>query len=160
MGGRFFKKPAKQMIKKTIILTGCLLLALNASAFDAGLIAGSINQPASFFYGLSAGSGTIVPMVKFEFEGYKIREAGLNSLSAAVKFRPKFGRFAPYAMLGAGGEFAKLNFYFSEYNFYTMVGGGFHIFFTSMFSLRFDVRLLHFSDIDRTRISGGVFIHI
>jgi hypothetical protein len=148
------------MIKKTIFLTGGLLLAMNAYALDAGLIAGSISQPSSFFYGLSAGSGTIVPMVKFEFEGYRIKESGLNSLSAAVKFRPKFGSFAPYAFLGVGTEFAKLNFRFSEYSFYTMAGGGFHIFFSSMFSLRFDLRFLHFSDSDMTRVSGGFFIHL
>jgi hypothetical protein len=148
------------MIKKTIFLTGCMLLALNVSALEAGLIAGSISQPSSFCYGLSAGSGTIVPMLKLEFEGYKVREFGLNNLSAAVKFRPKFGIFAPYAILGAGSEFEKLNFRFSEYRFYTMVGGGFHVFFSFMFSLRFDVRLLHFSDVDRTRVSGGFFIHI
>jgi hypothetical protein len=148
------------MIKKTIFMTGCLLMALNASALDAGFIAGSISQPSSFFYGLSAGSGTIVPMLKFEFEGYKIKESGLNNLSAAVKFRPKFGSFSPYVFLGAGGEFAKLNFRFSEYRFYTMIGGGFHIFFSAMFSLRFDLRFLNFSDIDNTRVSGGVFIHL
>jgi len=148
------------MIKKTISLAGCLLLALNVSALDAGFIAGSSNQPTSFCYGLSAGSGTIVPMVKFEFEGFRIKELGQNSLSAAVKFRPKFGNFAPYVFVGAGGEFAKLTFHFSEYGFYTMAGGGFHIFFSSMFSLRFDLRFLHFSDIDRTRVSGGVFIHL
>jgi hypothetical protein len=148
------------MIKKAVFLTGCLLLALHASALDAGFIAGSISQPTSFFYGLSAGSGTIVPMVKFEFEGYKVKESAGNSLSAAVKFRPKFGSFAPYVFVGAGSEFAKLTFHFSEYSFYTMVGGGFHVFFSSMFSLRFDLRFLHFSDIDRTRLCGGVFIHI
>ena len=96
------------MSKKTILILGLLLLAANAFALDAGLIAGSISQPSGFFYGLSAGSGTIVPMLKFEFEGYRIKELGDNSLSAAVKFRPKFGRFAPYAFLGAGGEFARL----------------------------------------------------
>jgi len=148
------------MIKKAICSIGFLFLAVNAFALDAGLIAGSINQPSSFFYGLSAGSGTIVPMLKFEFEGYKIKESGLNSLSAAVKFRPKFGSFAPYAFLGAGSEFEKLNFRFSEYRFYTMAGGGFHIFFTSMFSLRFDLRFLHFSDLNKTRVSGGFFLHL
>lgn len=148
------------MIKKTILLTGCLLLALNAPALEAGLIAGSISQPSSFCYGLSAGMGLIVPMLKLEFEGYRIKEPGLNSLSAAVKFRPKFGSFAPYVFLGAGSKFEKLNFSFSEYNFYTMLGGGFHIFFSSMFSLRFDLRFLHFSDIDNTRVSGGIFIHL
>lgn len=148
------------MIKKTVIVAVCFFLTLNAFALDAGLIAGSISQPSSFFYGLSAGSGTIVPLLKFEFEGYRIKESGWNSLSAAVKLRPKFGRFAPYAILGAGGEFEKLNFRFSEYRFYSMVGGGLHIFFTSMFSLRFDLRFLHFSDLNKTRISGGFFLHL
>jgi hypothetical protein len=148
------------MNKKTIFLAGILFLSLNAFALDVGLIAGSISQPSSFFYGLSAGSGTIVPMIKFEFEGYRVRETGLNNLSAAVKFRPKFGNIAPYAVLGAGGEFEKLDFHFSEYRFYTMIGGGCHIFFTSMFSLRLDLRFLHFSDLNQTRISGGFFIHL
>jgi hypothetical protein len=148
------------MIKKTICLTGFLLLALSLPALDIGLVAGSISQPSSFCYGLSIGSGTIVPMLKFEFEGYRISESGWNSVSAAVKFRPKFGRLAPYAVLGAGGEFEKLNFHFSDYNFYTFIGGGLHLFFTSMFSLRFDLRLIHLSDLNRTRISGGIFIHL
>jgi hypothetical protein len=148
------------MTKKKLLVTACLLLALPALAFDAGFIAGSISQPSSFFYGFSAGSGTIVPMVKFEFEGYRIKESGLNDLSAAVKFRPKFGSFAPYAFLGVGSEFVKLNFHFSDYSFYTMIGGGFHVFFSSILSLRCDLRFIHASDFDRTRISGGVFIHL
>ena len=148
------------MIKKTICLSGFLFLAINVFSLDAGFIAGSINQPSSFCYGLSAGFGSIVPMVKLEFEGYRIKETGWNNLSAAVKFQPKFGRFSPYAFLGAGGEFEKFNFRFSEYSFYTMVGGGFHIFFSSMFSLRFDLRFLNFPDADATRVSGGIFIHL
>jgi hypothetical protein len=148
------------MIKKILCLAGLLSLCLNAFALELGLIAGSVSQPTSFFYGLSAGSGAIVPMLKFEFEGYRIRESGWNSLSAAVKFRPKFGIFAPYALLGAGGEFEKLNFKFSAYNFYTFIGGGFHLFFTSMFSLRADLRFLRLPDANRTRISGGFFIHL
>ena len=148
------------MNKKTIFLAGMLLLSLNAFALEGGLIAGSISQPSGFFYGLSAGTGAIVPMLKLEFEGCRINETGRNSLSAAVKIRPKFGSLAPYALLGAGGEFEKLDFHFSQYRFYTMIGGGLHLFFTSMFSLRFDLRFLHFSDMNKTRISGGFFIHI
>lgn len=148
------------MNKKAILALGLFLLAVNALALDAGLIAGSLSQPSGFFYGLSAGSGTIVPMLKFEFEGCRIKELAADSLSAAVKFRPKFGRFAPYALVGAGAEFARLNFHFSEYRFYTMAGGGFHIFFTSMFSLRVDLRFLHFSDLNKTRFSGGIFFHL
>jgi hypothetical protein len=148
------------MSKKTVLLAGLLCLGLNTFALDIGLIAGSVSQPSSFFYGLSFGSGTIIPMLKFEFEGCRIQESGMNTLSAAVKFRPKFGRFAPYAVLGAGGEFEKLTFHFSQYDFYTFVGGGLHLFFTSMFSLRFDLRFLHFSALNQTRISGGIFLHL
>jgi len=148
------------MNKKTVFLAGTLFLSLNAFALDLGLIAGSVSQPSSFVYGLSAGSGTIVPMLKFEFEGWRIKDTGWDTLSAAVKFRPKFGVFAPYAVLGAGGEFEKLDFHFGDYRFYTFAGGGFHLFFASMFSLRFDLRFLHFSDLNQTRISGGFFIHL
>jgi len=147
------------MIKKALCLAGLFSLCLNSFALDLGLVAGSISRPSSFTYGVSVGSGTIVPMLKFEFEGCRISETGWNSLSAAVKFRPKFGIFAPYAVLGAGGEFEKLNFKFSEYNFFTFIGGGFHLFFTSMLSLRADLRFLHLPDADRTRISGGIFLH-
>lgn len=148
------------MIKKTCFFVALLFLCLNSIALDLGVIAGSISRPSSFTYGLSAGSGAIVPMLKFEFEGCRISETGWNSLSAAIKIRPKFGVFAPYAVLGAGGEFEKLNFHFSDYNFYTFIGGGFHLFFTSMFSLRADLRFLHLPDADRVRISGGFFIHL
>lgn len=148
------------MIKKAFFLAGLLSLCLTSSAIDLGLVAGSISQPSSFTYGISTGTGAIVPMLKFEFEGWRSSETGWNSLSAAVKFRPKFGVFAPYAVLGAGGEFAKMNFRFSEYEFYTFIGGGFHIFFTSMVSLRADLRFLRLSETNRTRISGGIFIHL
>jgi hypothetical protein len=148
------------MIKKTAFLALGLLLAVNASALEVGLIAGSSSQPESFLYGLSTGFGAIVPMLKFELEGYRLDGAGTNRLGAAVKFRPQFGKFAPYLLVGAGAEFEKINFDFSAYGFYTMMGGGLQILFSSLFSLRFDLRFLHFSDVNDTRISGGVFIHI
>jgi hypothetical protein len=149
------------MIKKTILLAGLCCLCLNALALDAGFIAGSVTQPGSFFYGLSFGSGTFVPLVKFEFEGWRIQKSGMNNLSAAVKLRPSLGKFAPYALLGAGTLFERLTFHFgSDYEFYTFIGGGLHVFFTSMFSLRADLRFLHFKDANQTRISGGFFIHL
>ncbi len=148
------------MNRRALFLTAVFLLCHRVSALDLGLAAGSINQPAGFFYGLSLGSGTFIPMLKFEFEGCRIGETKMNSLSAAVKLRPKFGIFAPYAVLGAGGEFARLNFHFSEYDFYTFVGGGFHLFFTSMISLCADLRFLKLPEVKKTRISGGLFIHI
>jgi hypothetical protein len=149
------------MIKKTVFLVLCLLLAAEAPALEVGAVAGSIGgQPAAFFYGLSAGFGIVVPVIRLEFEGCQIREWELNSLSVAVKFRPKFGKLAPYVILGAGGEFETLNFEFSQYSFYSMMGCGLHLLLSSKFSLRADLRWLHFSDRDRTRISGGVFLHL
>jgi len=148
------------MIKRAFILSVILFLCLDAQALDLGVIAGSISRPSSFCYGLSIGSGTFLPLLKLEFEGTRAKESARNSLSAAVKIRPKFGRLAPYVLLGAGGEFARLNFRFSEYDFYTFVGGGLHVLFESLFSLRVDVRFLHFSQINQTRISGGVFVHL
>jgi hypothetical protein len=148
------------MNKKALFLALLFLCALSAPALDLGLTAGSVSRPSSFFYGLSAGSGTIVPMLKFEFEGWRISETGINCLSAALKLRPKFGAFAPYAVLGAGAEFEKLNFKFSEYNFYTFIGGGSHFFLNSTISLRADVRWLNLAETGKTRISGGLFIHL
>jgi hypothetical protein len=148
------------MNKKISFLAVILFMSLGSYALDLGVIAGSISRPSSFCFGLSIGSGTVLPLLKFEFEGYRIRESARNSLSAAVKLKPKFGRFSPYVLLGAGGEFEKLNFRFSEYAFHTFIGGGLNILFESLFSLRFDLRFLHYSDINRTRISGGIFIHL
>ncbi len=148
------------MIKKAFFLAVILFSVMDLSALDLGLIAGSISQPSSFCCGFSVGSGTVVPLVKFEFEGYRIRKTGMNSLSAAVKLQPKFGKLAPYALLGAGSEFEKMNFRFSEYDFYTFFGGGLHVIFNSLVSLRADLRFLHFSDLNKTRISGGFFIHL
>ena len=42
------------MNKKTLCLAGILFLTLNAFALDLGVIAGSVNKPSSFVYGLSA----------------------------------------------------------------------------------------------------------
>lgn len=148
------------MSKKASCIAGLLLLSLNAFALDLGIVAGSSSQPASLFYGISVGSGTFVPLLKLEFEGWRIDETGMKSLSAAVKVRPKFGAFAPYVAAGAGAEFARLNFRFSEYDFYTFIGGGVHIFVASILSLRADLRFLNLPGANKTRISGGVFIHL
>jgi hypothetical protein len=148
------------MIKKTAFLALCLLMALNASALEVGLIAGSSSQPESFLYGLSAGFGVIVPMLKFELEGYRLDGPEKNRLGASVKFRPQFGKFAPYALLGAGAEFARISFEFSGYSFYTMMGCGLQILFSRLFSLRVDLRFLAISGVHDTRISGGVFVHL
>lgn len=148
------------MNKKVLFAGIMLLFSLSAPALDLGLGAGSSSRPSSFFYGLSLGSGTFVPLLKLEFEGWRSSETGMNSLSAAAKLRPKFGAFAPYAVLGVGAEFARLNFKFNDYEFFTFVGGGFHVFLAPIVSLRADLRFLNLPEADKTRISGGVFIHL
>jgi hypothetical protein len=148
------------MTKKLLILAGCLFLSLNLGALEAGLFTGPSSSPDTFTYGLSAGMGSILPMITLEVEGWKLKEQGLTALSGALKFRPKLGKFSPYLIIGVGTEFEKLNFHFSQYHTNTIIGGGAHLFFSGVLSLRFDLRFLHFSDIDRTRISGGIFIHL
>lgn len=117
-----------------------------------------------FHYGIAGGTGMLVPMVKFEIEYYKKKDAGTlgkpNALTLGIKFRPKFGKFAPYGIVGVGGEFDSFGLSFSEYNKFSFFGGGMHFFLNGMVSLRGDIRFLNFSDSTRTRFSAGVFIHI
>jgi len=147
-------------VNKTATLLALLLLAAAAPALDLGAIAGSQSDANGFVFGLSLGSGTVVPLLKLEFEGMRLPDAGGNALSAALKLRPKFGAFAPYAVLGAGAEFARLNLHFGDYGFYTFIGGGFHYFLAAMFSLRADIRFLNLPAGGKTRLSGGLFLHL
>lgn len=118
---------------------------MNLHSLEAGLIAGRWSADSTFFYGLSGGSGMIVPMTRLELEGYRISgHAGWNAITAGIAFRPRLGRIAPYAILGAGTEFEKLNFRWSDYNAFTFLGGGCHLFLVQILSLRFDVRFAHF----------------
>lgn len=149
------------MTRRCVFLAVLLLAAVSAApALDLGAMAGSLSRPNSFFYGLSLGSGTVVPLLKFEFEGSRVAATDSSSLSAALKLRPKFGAFSPYAVLGAGAEFARLTLRFKEYDFYTFAGGGIHFFPTAMISLRADLRFLNLAAGGRTRVSGGLFVHL
>jgi hypothetical protein len=140
-----------------------LLLVAGGTALhglEAGFIAGQSSSGSTFFYGLSAGSGVFVPMTRLEFEGYRLSGVGRNVLAAGVAFRPRLGRVAPYVILGAGAEFEKLNFRWSDYRSFTFLGGGCHLFLVQILSLRLDVRFAHFRETNTTRISGGIFLHI
>ena len=99
-------------------------------------------------------------MTRLEFEGYRLSGMSMNALTAGIAFRPKLGKVAPYMILGAGAEFEKLNFHFSDYRAFTFLGGGCHLFLTPILSLRFDIRFTHSRDADGTRLSGGIFLHI
>jgi hypothetical protein len=155
-------------MKNRIIISIFALMVLGSSlhAFEVGVTVGSMSKTldSGFHYGIAGGTGLFVPMLKFELEYYKMKEEmpldRSNSLSLGIKFRPKFGRFAPYGIIGIGGEFDKFGLKLSKYNKFSYFGGGVHLFIKGMLSIRADIRFLNFSDSTRTRFSAGVFIHI
>lgn len=157
------------MIKKIVLLIAVVVF-LNSftHAAELGLTLGAMSNSDSssggLNYGISGGGGFFIPMVKFEVEYYKIKDTELpdrpNAMTVGIKFQPKFGKFAPYAIIGVGSEFEKLNFSFSKYEKFTFLGGGVHFFLMDIMSLRADIRFLNFSDRTKTRISGGLFVHI
>ena len=102
----------------------------------------------------------MLPMLKLEVELYKMQDYAYQALTAGVKFRPKLARLVPYAILGVGCEYKTFNFAFSEYRWFTFIGGGIHFNLNDLFSLRGDIRLQNFSNMNKTRLCAGIFIHI
>lgn len=153
----------KKMLPFVLVLFFC---GGSVFGFEVGVTAGTMSKAvdSGFHYGIAGGTGMLVPMLKFEIEYYKIKDTGSpgksNTLSLGIKFRPKFGKFAPYGIVGVGGEFDSFGFRFSEYNKFSFFGGGLHFFLKGMISLRGDIRFLNYSDSTRTRFSAGIFIHI
>ena len=150
-------------MKKAIILTlACVCLSGGLFPVELGLIGGTLTNPSHLTYGIGTSVGFFVPMVKLEFElcrKTKIEEPEPpNVATAAIKFRPKFGRLWPYAVVGVGAELKKI-FEFGDYETFTFVGAGVHYQMVAVVSLRADIRFLNFSDYNRTRISGGLFFH-
>jgi hypothetical protein len=147
------------------ILFICMALFCSAGlfSFEGGFIVGTINKPAHTIYGLSGGTGILIPMVKLEVEAYKLSGTDpleySNTLSIGVKFRPKFGRFAPYAVVGIGTEFDTFSFDSDKRANFTLLGGGVHMYLAGMISLRGDIRFLNFSSYTRARLSAGIFVH-
>jgi hypothetical protein len=133
-------------------------------SLELGVIGGNISNPSYLNYGLSTSLGFLVPLVKFEFEyTRKVDTEGLelpNAFSGGIKFRPKFGRFMPYAVVGIGTEFQSFNLDFDEYKSFTFVGGGIYYKMMAVFSIRADIRFLNFSGYNRTRLTAGLFFHI
>jgi len=149
------------MIKKIAVFMVLLTIGpMLVSPVEMGIIGGTINKPGESIYGLSAGFGFIVPLLKFEVEYFNMSERAFESLTVGVKLRKKFGHIAPYAIVGAGAEFEKFTLKFGQYDTYLFVGGGIHYFLTSMLSFRGDIRFLNFSDFTRTRLSIGLFFHL
>lgn len=149
------------MKQRTLALMVLLLLATALPAIDLGVIAGPVSKPANLAYGLSLGTGFPVPFIKLEFELYKISDEPAKSASAAVKFRAKLGVLSPYVAVGAGTQFEKISLHLKDdYDGYTFLAVGAHLHLAPLLSLRFDARFLHFVAGARTRLTGGVFLHL
>lgn len=157
-----------RIIKKWMpVVLVIVITSWNLSAMELGFVTGSLSKPTRTQIGVSGSMGMVIPMVKIEMEWHRksAKENDLefrNSLSIALKVRPKFGNLAPYAAVGVGSEFDHFNFHFTrDQEKFSFFGGGLHYFFSGMFSIRGDVRFLHYSaGYNRTRISAGVFLHI
>jgi hypothetical protein len=154
------------MGKKIAVFTVVFLVfsyTVHLYSIEVGAIIGSINKPSRLNYGLSTSMGFLVPMVKFEIELYKKANTETPELPTAItgglKFRPKFGKFAPYAVAGFGVDFKSISFDFDDYESFTFLGGGLHLFVTGMLSFRADLRFLNYSGYNRTRLSAGLFLH-
>jgi len=147
------------------ILFICLAMICSAGlfSFEGGFIVGSINKPTRTLYGLSGGTGLLIPMLKLEVEAYKLSGTEplehSTTVSIGVKFRPKFGRFAPYAVVGIGSEFDSFTFDSDKRGNFTLLGVGVHMYIAGMISLRGDIRFLNFSSYTRARLSAGIFVH-
>ena len=155
------------MSKKMALFTVAIIVcsyAVHLHAIEVGALAGNITNPSRLNYGFSVGMGFLAPMVKFEIEAYRLADTEAlelrNAITGGVKFRPRFGKFAPYAVVGFGAEFKRISLDFDKYESFTFLGGGLHIFVTGMISLRGDIRFLNYSGYNRTRLSAGLFLHL
>ena len=149
------------MIKKIFVIISVLfVLPVCVFSFELGLIGGTINKPTESIYGISGTSGFIIPLLKFEVEYYNLAKRKWEAVTGGVKLRKKFGKFAPYAVVGVGAEFPNLTFHTSQYETFLFVGGGVHYHFAGFFSLRADIRFQNFSEKNKTRLSVGIFAHI
>lgn len=140
-----------------------LLGGLAASALqgvELGVIGGPVGNPQTFVYGFSVGSGLIVPMLKIEFEGFRLINEPGNYLTVGVKLRPKIGKIAPYGVLGAGVGFDRLNFNFDEYRFFTLYGFGTYLFMGDILAFRVDIRWIDLSAGNRFRLTAGIYLSI
>jgi hypothetical protein len=117
------------MMKKIIIVAFLwLFFSTGLFSLELGVIGGNISNPSYLNYGLSGSFGFLIPMVKFEFEYTRKVDPGVlefpNTFTGGIKFRPSFGRFMPYAVVGIGTEFQSFNLDFDEYESFTFIGGG------------------------------------
>ncbi|MCK4835553.1 MAG: hypothetical protein KAT17_02905 [Candidatus Aminicenantes bacterium] len=148
------------MSKRVLFLFFILSFSFHAPSIELGLIGGNMSNPSELSYGFSGGFGLFIPLLKMEIEWSPLPESELNAFSASIKLRPKFGKMSPFVVIGIGTEFEKLGFDFDQYDWFSLIGGGFHYYFNGFFSFRLDIRFQNFSDRNRIRIGLGVFFHL
>jgi len=163
----------KQIVSLPVmmLLGFVLIFSTQLQGVELGAIIGTETNPSHLTYGLSCSMGFLIPLLKGEVELTRIdsgEESTNNALSEAfdrstglslgIKFCPQLGKFSPYAVVGIGAEFDTFTLDFGDMEKYTFVGGGLYFHAAPMISLRGDLRFLNFSDVNRTRITVGVFV--
>lgn len=149
------------MIRKGC-LTGVVLLVMmtGLQGYDLGVIGGFLSQPSDTLVGFSGSTRLLVPGLKLEFEMFKVLETPGSTISTGVKFNPKIGKISLYGILGVGTGFEKLNFDFDQYRVFTLMGFGLHIYLLEILSIRGDMRFYNYTDVNRSRLSAGIFLHL
>ena len=148
------------MKNKIFILLIILCISFTLFSAEAGMFAGIVNNPSKMAYGFTGVLGIIIPFTSIEVEYGKFIDTDIKNISVSLRIKKKLGKIAPYFVLGVGTNFDKITFNFSEYDNYSLIGGGIYLFLIDFMSLRFDFRNLHYSEINRFRISAGLYFHL
>lgn len=156
--------------KRLGAITGIFIFAFlcfmcrEAAAVELGVTGGMETKETRFTYGLSGSMGFLIPMLKFEIEGYKITGIEVGEMPGGVmfglKFKPKLGQISPYGVVGVGAEMEEISLDFDTMETYTYIGGGLYYKVAPMISLRADFRFLNFSGYNRIRLTGGIFFQL
>lgn len=127
---------------------------------EAGIFAGNVSNPSKMVYGFTAMLGIIIPFTSIEVEYGKLIDTEIKNISVSLRIKKKLGNFAPYFIVGVGTNFQKITFNFSEYDNYSLIGGGIYLYLIDFMSLRFDLRNFHYSEVNRFRMSAGLYFHL
>ena len=148
-------------MKKFILILTILLLATTfIHSSELGFVIGNMNRKTGLTLGLSVGMGMLLPMLKVEYELMKNPDLGNKSITTGIKLKPKFGNFSPYCLVGIGTDFEKFSLQFSSYDTFSFYGAGIYLYFGKIFSIRFDLRFFDYKYVNKTRLTGGIFINI
>jgi len=146
-------------MKKYIIILSIVFFVSTIYSAELGFIVGTVNNNTGLNIGFSAGMGMLLPLLKVEYELTKNPDIGNKTITTGIKLKPKLGNFSPYALIGIGTDFEKFSLEFSSYSTFTLYAGGLYIYFSKLFSIRFDFRFMNYKTFNKTRLSGGIFLN-